>query len=400
MREYIEAYFSWGTAALFLSAIVLLGFLMCRQAMKMNTAWINRKYISVCFVLLIMSSLSSCRHPDVIPYLLKITSFADIEKYEYTPTHPQIESSGNTAPAFIVIILGESFAPSHSSLYGYEKLTNPLLENKYEAGNLFIFNRVLSPGTRTADVFRSLLNTYLTDTAMTRQWFNCTSLIEVMNTAGYHTFWLSNQEENGLITNIPGGHSKICDDAVFYRARYDGMLLDYEVPKTNERNAVFYHLWGQHYLFQERYPKEFDVFNPEDYKNSAKENQRQTLAYYDNATLYNDFIVNSIIDRYKDSDAVVFYVPDHGLDMFDTDSGYCGHAMETPESQAIARKIPFMIYLSPLYQELRPEITDRIKNATDRAFCTDRLIYAVMDAASLRFLDNDEVEKYSLFRDL
>ena len=56
-----------------------------------------------------------------------------------------------------------------------------------------------------------------------------------------------------------------------------------------------------------------------------------------------------------------------------------------------------MVYLSPLYQQLRPELTERIRNAVNKEFCTDKFIYAAMDAAGLKFADNDDVAKYSLF---
>ena len=56
-----------------------------------------------------------------------------------------------------------------------------------------------------------------------------------------------------------------------------------------------------------------------------------------------------------------------------------------------------MVYISPIYQQLRPELAARIKNATKKEFCTDKLIYAVMDAVGLKFTDNNDVEKYSPF---
>lgn len=396
MREYIEAYFSWSTVVLCSLATLGLTVLLYGITQRIKIRMTNPKAISIFLGLLVVSCISSICNPKIIPYLFKITDTADIEKYDYQPTCPKIESE-NRRPSYVITIFGESFCPSHSSLYGYDKPTNPLLDSVRKAGNLIVFNRVLSPDTRTADVFKSVLNTYLTDTAMTRTWSQCTNLIEVLNIVGYHTTWLSNQDETGLISNIPGGHAKICHDSSFIRARYDGALADCEVAE-NEFNAVFYHLWGQHYLFDERYPEEYDIFQPSDYQSLTGGGfQAEILAQYDNATLYNDRVVSAIIDKYSAYDTILFYFSDHALDLFDTDPNFYGHAKNTPESQAVAKKIPFMVYLSPLCQQLRPEMTARIRDAADKEFCTDRFIYAVMDAVGLRFADNDDVYRYSLF---
>lgn len=396
MKEYVETYFSWSTIVLYSLATLGMTILLYGITQKVKIKMTDPKAIWIFLGLLVVSCISSVCNPKIIPYLFKITDTADIEKYEYEPACPEIESE-NRRLSYVVTIFGESFSPSHSSLYGYDKPTNPLLDSVRKAGNLIVFNRVTSPDTRTADVFKSVLNTYLTDTVMTIPWYRCTNLIEVLNIAGYHTTWLSNQDETGLISNIPGGHAKICHDSSFIRAEYDGALIDCEVAE-NDFNAVFYHLWGQHYLFEERYPEEYDIFQPSDYR-YLTENEAQSgiLAQYDNATLYNDHVVSAIINKYNDYDTILFYFSDHALDLFDTDPNFYGHAKNTPESQAVAKKIPFMVYLSPLCQQLHPEMTARIRSAADKEFCTDRFIYAIMDAVGLRFVDNDDVYKYSLF---
>ena len=128
------------------------------------------------------------------------------------------------------------------------------------------------------------------------------------------------------------------------------------------------------------------------------EHQREILAAYDNATLYNDFVVKSIIDKYKEKDAVVFYLSDHGLDVFDTDPDFFGHAKATPASTEHCRHIPFMVYVSPTFQDKRPELVKRMREAAHKEFCADKLIYCIMDAAGYRFADNNDVDNYSLFK--
>lgn len=59
--------------------------------------------------------------------------------------------------------------------------------------------------------------------------------------------------------------------------------------------------------------------------------------------------------------------------------------------------LTFMVYLSLQYQQLHPEMPERIKQSVDKEYYTDKLIYAVMDAIGCKFADNDDVAKYSLF---
>ena len=65
--------------------------------------------------------------------------------------------SSNNDPA-IIVILGESYSYFHSSLYDYEKATNPLLQNELLQGDLTIFDNVIAPSDHTSAVMRSIFS--------------------------------------------------------------------------------------------------------------------------------------------------------------------------------------------------------------------------------------------------
>ena len=46
------------------------------------------------------------------------------------------------------------------------------------------------------------------------------------------------------------------------------------------------------------------------------------MSEYDNATLYNDSIVDQIVRRFANEDAIVIYVPDHGEECFEGSRGF------------------------------------------------------------------------------
>lgn len=404
-KEYFDTFISGKQVALFFSIIVLsivIAILLSKiQKVSWGKLWI------VAGGMLLISICAIWRNSGIIQ-----EEFVDKERWTFNfeevvdlknhPTHPQIEECDSIHPSRIIIILGESFSLNHSSLYGYKRNTNPLLKKQVEDGNLFVYKQVTSPCSHTTAAFKYLLNTYQIGHEDGFPWYEHTNIIEVMKIAGYYTAWISNQSEKGMFDNLPSGHAQLCDEKFFLENekksdRCDGGLIGKESAKTRGKNVVFYHFMGQHEKFEERYPHDYEQFNGKDYE-ECPEHQRKILAAYDNATLYNDFVVNSIMDRYKEQDAVVFYFSDHGLDLFDTDPNYFGHAKATEESQAQGKKIPFMIYVSPVFQELHPDKIEKIKSSTNKPFCTDKFIYAVMDVAGYRFVNNNDVEKYSIFQ--
>lgn len=331
----------------------------------------------------------------------KLEDVADLRKY---PTYPDLHYSKDVLPENIIIILGESHAPGHSSIYGYEKPTNPRLEERRDSGNLIVFNNVLSPATNTSNSFKYILNTKLLNADDKTPWYKTTHLIEVLKKAGYETYWFSNQARSGLFNNLASAPADLCDEAIFIREfwndkKYDGELAALPVEESGKNKAIFFHLMGQHVLFNERYPEGFGKFTPSDYLSLQDMRQKEIMAAYDNATLYNDLVIDSIIGKYEDKDAVIFYFSDHGLDIYETDQEYCGHALSTPESEKIGREIPFIVYMSPKFCEKRPEISNRIRNNTCRSYVTDKFIYSVMDVAGVSFRNSDNVDKFSLFQE-
>ena len=66
---------------------------------------------------------------------------------------------------------------------------------------------------------------------------------------------------------------------------------------------------GTHIDYSMRYPKEFKKFSPEDEQGLNTINLSQKIrAEYDNAVLYNDFVVNEIIKRFETRNAIIIYI--------------------------------------------------------------------------------------------
>lgn len=400
-KEYMTMYIDWHQYILMaISLIICLIFYVLSTHLK-GKLQINPYITTVILVCSVISVfINKTLKDEFVTWNFNFEDVADLRKYS---TDPQIIQIIDTLPENIVVIIGESHSKSHSSLYGYDKETNPLLSKYKESGNLIVFENVESPAINTSNSFKYILNTYRKDSPKEDKWYKSTNMLEVLKKAGYRTYWLSNQAQKGLYNNLSSAPAMLCDTAIFIREfshdkKYDAELADISPDDIKTKKAVIYHLMGQHILFNERYPSEFNRFSPQEYKeNGLKETQKKNLAQYDNANLYNDHTINSIIKKYSESDAIVFYFPDHGLDVYKTDPEYCGHALPNSESIKEGVKIPFLIYLSDKYKNRHPELAKRISSSSHKEFCTDKFIYCLMDGIGLRFNDSDDVNKYSLF---
>ena len=405
IKEYLQTFISWKEILWFVGVGTGCTFAYIGA---ISTKMKNHHIWKASFVVLLFAIGALCHNPMVLhdvwtsyTFVWRFQSEQVVDLREHM-THPQVSKSGSSCPETIVIIIGESFSASHSSLYGYKKLTNPCLEQKQKHGSLIVFNQVQSPCCYTTEVFKYILNTKLVDVEEKEPWYDYPNIIEVAHNMSYYCSWFSCQEETGLFDNLPSSFSKLCDESHFLERdavgnKYDGGLSNLHPKKNHRMNMIFYHLMGQHESFRSRYPNEFEQFRKEDYENFP-EHQRDILASYDNATLYNDYVVNAIMDLYQNKDAVVFYFSDHALDIFDTDSNYFGHAKMNEKSQTVGKQIPFIIYITPIFQENHAVMVERMKSAVNSPFNTDKLIYAVMDIANYRFANNDDVSKYSPFR--
>ena len=298
--------------------------------------------------------------------------------------HPQMVETNDSHPDIVMIIIGESYARSHSSLYGYDKLTNPRLQQQLDGGNLFVFNDPVAPATHTAESFKHFMTTFNHDTS-DKEWFECLTLPEMLAASGYRTAWFSNQAQTGWYDNISAAFAALCDTIHYTTtpeegeqgAKPDGILFScvpsYIRSSVNQPMAVFVHLMGQHVDFEERYPSTYNHFGESQYAN-RKAHQRRNFATYDNATLYNDYVVDSLFSSLEGKNAVALYSSDHGMDFYESDEDYCSHSNDNnPVSYQAGLKIPFMIYTTECYRTANPVVMQQLGEIADKTYPIENL---------------------------
>ncbi len=316
-----------------------------------------------------------------------------------------IDSCSYTCPNMVVVI-GESYIKRHSSLYGYNKPTNPSLEKFQKAGQLFVFNDVITPRHGTSEAFKLFLS--MARIQDTIRWCDTPLFPALFKKAGYHVSFYSNQfvkeseKDREFVTGAgffyhPGIEPYIIDERNHSFFEYDGEMVkafvaDHRQSEAHPYNLAIFHLLGQHVAYKDRCPESMARFSAKDYtdRKELTADQKREVSEYDNATLYNDHVVASIIGLYKNQEAIVIYFSDHGEECndFRPHVGRSGDWDIIEKSLGIEclrcqHDIPFVIYASPLYQQKHPEIIEAIRGATERPFETDDLPHLLLHIAGI-----------------
>ncbi len=300
----------------------------------------------------------------------------------------------------IVLVIGESFIKHHSSLYGYNLMTNPILTKEKELGNLYVFNNVISPYPYTSITIKNVLCTNSLSDG--EKWNNSLYFPLLFKAAGYDVFLWDNQKN--LIENSIWAFAlnSFLYNEMFVAKLYtltnkqsyqfdEGIVKSFNSVKLSaKRNLVIFHLMGQHVDYKERYPhtKEFQFFTKDSINRHEMwmtDEKRQMIADYDNATRYNDYVMSQIIDVFRDSKSVVVYFSDHGEEVYDYRDSYGRISDGMSRNQVkYLHEIPLMVWCSDSYRNSYTETMKLINESTDRPFMIDNLCNMLLHLGNIK----------------
>ena len=114
------------------------------------------------------------------------------------------------------------------------------------------------------------------------------------------------------------------------------------------KHIVILHTKGSHYMYTERYPREFARFKPECQGIDDACSTQEMVNSYDNSLLYMDYFIKQTLDTLRDKNAIVFYASDHGESISEN-----MHFHGTPRDHAplAQRTIPVMVWASDKFLE-------------------------------------------------
>jgi heptose-I-phosphate ethanolaminephosphotransferase len=410
-QEFIDTYLT-ADKVLFVStsliAVLLLFYYIRRLHIRFCNAFKNSFVvlltISVLVVVVFFNKVMYCN----LCYLLT-KECPDLREYRQNPEVICDEERVDN----VVLIVGESFSKLHSSLYGYDKKTNPLLEELRDEGKLVVYDNATSACVTTIPSIKSIMMAYTDAMSDSIDWYRCLTIIEVMQKSGYRTYWLSNQPKTGFFENEVGRFADLCDEQVFIGDKHGSLssgnkdeelipVVEKCLADTCKQRFIVVHMVGSHFDYDKRYTDEYDRFNRADYAEShshLSSSKRGVVAEYDNTVLYNDYVVYELMQKFTGKDAVVVYLSDHGEDVYRSSSGFRGHASGVSAAhEKIVKQIPLMFYTPELFREKHPVKQSQIDAACKTHYRTDSIMYTLMDLAGVETVNGVSYKNKSLLK--
>lgn len=299
-----------------------------------------------------------------------------------------IKSTDDT-PLNIIVVVGESFIKWHSPMYGYPLNTTPHMLEEASHGNLFAFDNVTAPASQTSLVIKNIFS--CNSISHNEMWYDHPMITSVFKQAGWNVYLWDNQRDymQGSMWTFalnsflyaPEVMKVAYTDTNNQSYDYDGQLIDsFKHDMSHNRNFVIFHLMGQHAKAKERYPEgtQFEHFTADSIRRTdayLDKVKKTIIAEYDNATLYNDYVVSKVFDMCRNSNSIVIYFSDHGEEVYDYRDQYCRNLSNDMNEDFIKYMfhVPFFVWVSPKFKEQNPDIVNAIEQAKNKKFETDNL---------------------------
>lgn len=352
---------------------------------------------------------SHMRNPDDLVTKVVVSfydmSIAEKEMSRVITLAEQVEAlpqSASNDSLNVIVVIGESYIREHAALYGYPLQTTPFLSHEQKEGRLFVFTDMVSPYNQTTRVIRNLLS--CNSLGHHEDWSSAPPFTAIYKKNGYHVTMYDNQKnfDMGFVfaysLNTYLYHPQIMkacyhetNDSTF---EFDGQMVDdYQKRQTpSAKRLVLFHLLGQHVGFEYRYPKNFAYFN-EDSLSFRKEpwltkDMREDIVHYDNATRYNDHVLQQIIGLYDQQNTIVVYLSDHGEEVYDyrENSGRDDWGMGSDPRQVLRWQymVPFVVWCSDKYAATHPDNIKQLQNATSRPAMLDNVCQLLFHLSDLK----------------
>ncbi len=311
-----------------------------------------------------------------------------LESNSKVPQLSDLQDANAGLPATLVLVIGESTTREHMGLYGYSRQTTPNLQ---AMPGLTAYKQVIAARPFTIETLQQALS--FADQKNPDLYLTQPSLMNIMKQAGYKTFWITNQQTLTQRNTMLTFFSQQMDEQVYLnhsRAQnarsYDTNVLEpFEkvLADPAERKFIIVHLLGTHMKYEYRYPSEYEVFKDrKGLPDWVSDKQLPVINSYDNAVLFNDFVVSSLIKTFQSSDPNGFlvYFSDHGEDVFDSgEHKMLGRSEMAPSVPMYS--VPFLLWTSDSWR--KKNMHDFVPQL-DRPYSLANFIHTWADLAGLK----------------
>jgi glucan phosphoethanolaminetransferase (alkaline phosphatase superfamily) len=293
-----------------------------------------------------------------------------------------------------IFVMGESARYSNLGMNGYERNTTPFLARLKNEEKLLNFSNVYASGNLTSNVLPLL---FTRATVLEKQIANEEkSLVTLFKEAGLKTYILSNQGENEVFLRqitLEADYNFINNNDFSFDEKYDGLLLpqiDSILNGKEKKRCLFLFTLGSHYKYNFRYPPQFEKFKPTIAKTfftyeMVEKNKDLFVNAYDNSILYTDYFIHEIIKRVESQNckASLFYISDHGENLFDTPGVNLGHGTLNPTKQEL--HVPMFIWFSSHYLHENEEIVTILKKNMTQEINSTNVFHTFANIAGIKY---------------
>ena len=307
-----------------------------------------------------------------------------IANFHSTSASFSYDAERDTEPAereVYVMVIGEAARAASWQLYGYERETTPLLSARED---IVLFEGITTQSNTTHKSVPMILSSVATSEH--EELFRRKGMPALFNEAGFKTYFISNQAPQGAMIDF------LAEDAseVEYlpALSHDGALVErlQRILKEDrsERLLIILHMYGSHFSYHQRYPREWARFTPDDDVAISRRNVELIRNAYDNSTLYTDYVLNEIISTLETEQActAMYYCSDHGEDLFDDRNGRFLHS--SPTTTYYQLHVASLAWFSPRYNELFPQKVTAARSNAEATATTHSAFHTIADMASIR----------------
>ena len=298
----------------------------------------------------------------------------------------------------VILIIGESYNKYHASIYGYYLDTTPTMREQQKRGNLFVFQDAISPYNMTTLAVKNMLST--NSISLHQSWEEHPLVMTIFRKAGFDVaMWDNQKSENNVLFHDFSNNSllygKKMVESTYHHLNnapfdYDLQLVDtaLTVKRKPGSTLTVFHLMGQHTAPIWRYPEndENAIYTADSIqRNDLNDYQRQYIAEYDNATRYNDHVIGSIIQYYRQRNAVILYLSDHGDEVYDYRDvvGRTHEPVKQKQALKYQYEIPMVLWCSDQFIQRHPNTMQNIRRAILRPFSSDNVPQLLMGLSNI-----------------
>lgn len=249
---------------------------------------------------------------------------------------------------YVVFVIGETTRWDHMGLLGYERDNTPKLSKEK---NLVAF-RGESCDTSTKLSLRCMFVREGGTMDNSGRTLKEQNVFSVLKSQGFSSDLFAMQSEVWFYNNTNADsyafREQIGSEKRNQGKSVDDMLLIPELKASIDdhpkgKHLVILHTKGSHYLYSQRYPREFARYKPECMGVDDTCSKEMLINAYDNSILYVDTMLDSVFDQLRDKKAIVFYAADHGESISEN-----MHLHGTPRKMAPPEqfRVPMIVWAS------------------------------------------------------